>query len=171
MCDYSLAALRTRLAVEGEELITYRFPTGTLGLTSRVELERYKRELRGWRSWFNPREVPCAICIPPYAQLSLHDIPDRLQRQLGVGATEEVLFIQMGDMPGRHRDGQQRDLEWRVRPGDLRHGRRRQQRLLLRHSAVSLFDRHVEESAHVQRHRSFQNDRASGSANQPGQPF
>jgi len=105
MCDYSLAALRTRLAVEGEELITYRFPTGTLGLTSRVELERYKRELRGWRSWFNPREVPCATCIPPYAQLLLRDIPDRLQRQLGVGATEEVLFIQMGDMPGRHRDG------------------------------------------------------------------
>ena len=34
MCDYSLAGLRTRLAVEGEELVVYRFPTGSIGLTS-----------------------------------------------------------------------------------------------------------------------------------------
>jgi hypothetical protein len=105
MCDYSLAALRTRLAIEGEELITYRFPTGTLGLTSPVELGRYKQELRGWRSWFNPREVPCAVCIPPYARLLLRDIPERLQRELGVRTAEEVVLIQMSDMPGRHRDG------------------------------------------------------------------
>ena len=124
MCDYSLAALRTRLAVEGEELITYRFPTGTLGLTSRVELERYKRELRGWRSWFNPREVPCATCIPPYAKLLLHDIPDRLQRQLGVGATEEVLFIQMGDMPGRHLAGVRFSNNQQILLQHLREGQR-----------------------------------------------
>ena len=105
MCDYSLAALRTRLAVEGEELVIYRFPTGTIGLTSPDELEKYRQELRGWRSWFNAREVPCAVCIPPYAHLMLRDIPDRLQRQLGIGAEEPVVFIHMSDMPGRHRDG------------------------------------------------------------------
>ena len=33
MCDYSLATLQTRLAVEGEELVVYRFPTGSIGLT------------------------------------------------------------------------------------------------------------------------------------------
>jgi hypothetical protein len=105
MCDYSLAALRTRLAAESEELVVYRFPTGTLGLTSPDELEKYKQELRGWRSRLNPRETPCAICIPPYAHLLLRDIPERLQRQLGVRVVEEVVFIHMSDMPGRHRDG------------------------------------------------------------------
>jgi hypothetical protein len=105
MCDYSLTALQTRLAEEGEELVTYRFPTGTMGLTSPAEIERCKRQVHGWRPWFNPREVPCAVCIPPYARLRLHDIPERLQRQLGVRAVEEVVFIEMNSMPGRHRDG------------------------------------------------------------------
>jgi hypothetical protein len=105
MCDYSLAALRTRLAAESEELVVYRFPTGTLGLTSPDELEKHKQELRGWRSGFNPHQTPCAICIPPYARLLLRDIPERLQRQLGVRVVEEVVFIHMSDMPGRHRDG------------------------------------------------------------------
>jgi len=105
MCDYSLVALRTRLAVEGEELITYRFPTGSLGLTSPAELETHKKEFRGWRTWFDPREVPCAVCIPPGARLLLRDIPERLQRQLGVGAVEEVVFIQTSAEEWRHRDG------------------------------------------------------------------
>jgi hypothetical protein len=34
MCDYSLAGVPNRLAVEGEELQVHRFPTGALGLTS-----------------------------------------------------------------------------------------------------------------------------------------
>ncbi|MBV8551664.1 MAG: hypothetical protein JOY54_10210 [Acidobacteriaceae bacterium] len=107
MCDYSLAALRTRLAVESEQLIVYRFPTGTLGLTSPTELEAGKHELSGWRSRLNARQVPCAVCIPPGARLMLHDIPDRLRRQLGVGAVEEVVFTQISAMPGRHRDSVQ----------------------------------------------------------------
>jgi hypothetical protein len=105
MCDYSLTALRTRLAEEGEELVIYRFPTGTLGMTSPAELERYKQQLSGWRSWFNAREVPCAVCIPPYARLLLRDIPNRLRQQLGLKAEEEVVFIQKSALEGRHRDG------------------------------------------------------------------
>jgi hypothetical protein len=105
MCDYSLVALRTRLAVEGEELITYRFPAGSLGLTSPAELEKRKKEFRGWRTWFDPREIPCAVCIPPGARLLLRDIPERLQGQLGVGAAEEVVFIQTSREEWRHRDG------------------------------------------------------------------
>jgi hypothetical protein len=105
MCDYSLGALRTRLAVEGEALITYRFPTGSLGLTSPAELETHKKELRGWRAWFNPREVPCAACIPPGARLLLRDIPGRIQAQLAVGDTEEVVFIQTSAEEWTHRDG------------------------------------------------------------------
>jgi len=105
MCDYSLAAMQTRLAVEGEELSVYRFPSGSLGLTSPAELERCKPELRGWRSWFNPRQAPCAVCIPPGARLLLFDIPKRLQQQRGLGGSEQVMFIQTNATPGRHRDG------------------------------------------------------------------
>jgi hypothetical protein len=105
MGDYSPVALRTRLAVEGEELITYRFPTGSLGLTSPAELENRKKEFRGWRTWFDPREIPCAVCIPPGTRLLLRDIPERLQGQLGVGAAEEVVFIQTSREEWRHRDG------------------------------------------------------------------
>jgi hypothetical protein len=103
MCDYSLAEVRNRLAVEGEELTIYRFPTGTLGSTSPAELQR-RPELRGWRAWFSPRHVPCAVCIPPGAQLVLRDIPARLQSGLGLGAEEEVVFFQTSMDAGRHRD-------------------------------------------------------------------
>jgi hypothetical protein len=103
MCDYSLAEVRTRLATEGEDLTVYRFPTGTLGFTSPAELEQ-RSELRGWRSWFSPRQVPCAVCIPPGAQLVLRDIPARLQSGLGLGLEEEVVFVQTGMDAGRHRD-------------------------------------------------------------------
>lgn len=34
----------------------------------------------------------------------LRDIPERLQRQLGVGATENVVFIQTSAEGWRHRD-------------------------------------------------------------------
>ena len=105
MCDYSLAALRTRLASVGEELVTYRFPTGSLGMTTPVELEMYKPEFHGWWSSFDARLVPCAICIPHGAQLSLSGIPERLRQKLGIGESEEVTFIQLSADEGRHRDG------------------------------------------------------------------
>jgi len=103
MCDYSLAEVRSRLAVEGEDLTVYRFPTGTLGFTAPAELEQ-RPEMRGWRSWFSLRQVPCAVCIPPGARLVLRDIPARLQSSLGIGAEEEVVFTQLGMDAGRHRD-------------------------------------------------------------------
>jgi hypothetical protein len=34
MCDYSLAGIPNRLAVEGEELVVHRFTMGPLGLAS-----------------------------------------------------------------------------------------------------------------------------------------
>ena len=105
MCDYSLVALRTRLAVDCEELVTYRFPTGSLGLTAPAELELYKPEPHVWGSSYDASKVACAVCIPHGARLRLRDIPQRLQQQLGVGAEEEVVFIQMSAEVGRHRDG------------------------------------------------------------------
>jgi hypothetical protein len=64
MCDYSLAALRTRLAVDGEELIVYRFPTGFLGLTAPAELEANRIEFRGWRSWCTVRILWSGLTLP-----------------------------------------------------------------------------------------------------------
>ncbi len=83
----------------------YRFPTGSLGLTAPAELEKYKPEFHGWWSSLDPSQVPCAVCIPHGSRLHLNDIPERLQQKLGVGAEEEVMFIQMSADVGRHRDG------------------------------------------------------------------
>ena len=105
MCDYSLVALRTRLAEVGEELVMYRFPTGSLGMTTPAELEMYKPEFHGWWSSFDATQVPCAVCIPHGSQLRLSGIPERVQQKLGVGAEEEITFIQMSADVGRHRDG------------------------------------------------------------------
>jgi len=105
MCDYSLAALRTRLAAEGEDVVIYRFPTGSLGMTTPAELEMYKPEFHGWWSSFDAARVPCAVCIPHGSRLLLRDIPERLQQKLGIGVEEEITFIQMGADAGRHRDG------------------------------------------------------------------
>ena len=103
MCDYSLAEVRSRLALEGEELILHRFPTGTLGFTSPAELEG-RADLRGWRSWFSPRQIPCAVCLPPGAELVVQDIPPRLRTALGLAHEETVVFVQTGMDAGRHRD-------------------------------------------------------------------
>ena len=54
MCDYSLAGIPNRLALEGEQLMIFRFPTGALGLTS--------PNASLWRFWST--QTP-AICVPP----------------------------------------------------------------------------------------------------------
>ncbi|MGH9558469.1 MAG: hypothetical protein ACRD30_04455 [Bryobacteraceae bacterium] len=105
MCDYSLYAVRSRLAQIGDELVIYRFPTGSIGLAPAAEVQAYPYELRGWWTRFNPKQVPCAVCIPPGAKLLLKDMPNRLKLQLGLGDQEEVTFVQMGVAAGRHRDG------------------------------------------------------------------
>ncbi len=119
MCDYSLASLPNRLAVEGEPLVVHRFPTGTKGLASPSDLDA-PREPRheaspsrpGWaliREWLTapeakPKQV-CAVCVPPGARLLLRDIPKGLKEELGVGETEEVVFTQRSEAPHEYRDG------------------------------------------------------------------
>ena len=105
MCDYSLTSLRSRLAVEGESLVVYLFPTGSLGFTSPDELQSSKAQVPSWRSWFSPREIPCAVCIPHGTRLRLWNVPRRLQAKLGVAASAEVAFVQRSMDVGTHRDG------------------------------------------------------------------
>ena len=85
MCDYSLAGIPSRLAVEGEQLVVHRFPTGSLGLASPCASAS--------KQWF-PKQTP-AVCVPPGARLLLKEIPKCLQREIGVGPAEEVIFVQL----------------------------------------------------------------------------
>jgi hypothetical protein len=108
MCDYSLMEVPNRLAEEGEHLQVYSFHTGTKGLVSPTSLP--VRECRSfWQKVKNffaaDTGTPiCAVCVPPGAQLRLHDIPDSLQRQFSVSSSEEVMFTQLHADAGYHRD-------------------------------------------------------------------
>ena len=93
MCDYSLAGVPNRLAVEGEELMVFHFPTGTRGLTSSYPSL--------WRTWF--KRTP-AVCVPPGARLLLRDIPKDLRRRFDVRTTEEVTFVQLNAEAYQYRD-------------------------------------------------------------------
>lgn len=120
MCDYSLHAIPNRLACEGEQLVTYRFPTSSIGLASPVDLNKVNRAQkeasrpgRSWwqvlKSWLNPpplrsEKIP-AVCIPPGARLRMREIPQDLQHELGVGANEEVTFVELSASAYRYRDG------------------------------------------------------------------
>ncbi len=94
MCDYSLAGIPNRLAVEGEELVVHRFSSGSIGLASPCASPS--------RGWF-AKQTP-AVCVPPDARLLLRDIPKDLQQQFGVGGTEEVTFVQLSATPYQFRD-------------------------------------------------------------------
>lgn len=111
MCDYSLHAIRNRLAVEGERLVVHRFQTGSIGLApAPVAVEEPKPEAKTgfWRKFFRldakPARVDCAVCIPPGARLLLQDIPARLQRRAAIGETEEVTFTQLTARENAYRD-------------------------------------------------------------------
>lgn len=134
MCDYSLMAVPNRLAQEGEELVAHRFPTGSLGLASPADLKRVadppvpaRRSL--WcavKEFFNPPKtepVP-AVCIPPGARLELHDIPARLQHEIGVGPVEAVTFTQISAAVNSYRDAVRFSNGREVRLQELREGQR-----------------------------------------------
>lgn len=102
MCDYSLHNVNQRLAVAGEPLQVYKFPSGSLGLASPAELRPTAVSPAGrtkwWqtiKAWFSVPPPVCAVCIPPGAHLVLRDIPQGLQQRLGIGAEEEVTFVQL----------------------------------------------------------------------------
>src|SRR5579884_3799886 len=91
MCDYSLMALKNRLAVDGEELVVHRFEACSVGLASAEEIRNVQRNqpkdiglLARIKNFLNPcEEQQCtAICIPPGARLIVRDIPEKLQREI-----------------------------------------------------------------------------------------
>ena len=94
MCDYSLAGIPNRLAVEGEELVVHRFHAGSIGLASPCASPS---------RWWSGKQTP-AVCVPPGARLILSDVPERLQHDLAVGPIEEVTFVQLSATPFQYRD-------------------------------------------------------------------
>jgi hypothetical protein len=115
MCDYSLFAIPNRLAREQEDLVAHRFPTGSMGLASPVDLrrcaEQRKDRSRGgvWatiKGFFTmPKLDPVpAVCIPPGASLRVQDMPARLQQELAVKEEEDVVFTQTSASVNTYRD-------------------------------------------------------------------
>jgi hypothetical protein len=123
MCDYSLHRYPNRLAVDGEDLIAYRFGGTSLGLASPADVgahiaatrcEAASRKFWSWagvKEWFKAqrpyweaeKRIP-AVCVPPGARLLLRDIPKRSQRELGVMETEEVIFVETTAEVNTYRD-------------------------------------------------------------------
>jgi len=119
MCDYSLAVLPNRLAVEGEELVVHRFRTGSIGLAPPAELQTFGRRLEAacrrsfWKRLKTAFEGSpncadiTAVCVPPGAQLLISNIPEDLQRQWRIQDEETVLFVEISAAENIYRDAVQ----------------------------------------------------------------
>jgi hypothetical protein len=118
MCDYSLSGLPNRLAIEGEQLLTYRFSTYAVGMASPVDMAAaaFRRAeanagRQSWwcalKRWLDPQQdqpsIP-AVCIPPGARLRMARISGDLQRKFGVRASEDVTFVQLSASAYQYRD-------------------------------------------------------------------
>jgi hypothetical protein len=114
MCDYSLAHFPNRLAVEGEQLLVYRFSSGTRGFSS---------QRRNLEEILSPT-LQTAVCVAPGARLLLHDIPEYLQQNFGLRTVEEVTFIQQTLEAFRHRDAVRFHNGREILLQDLRSGQR-----------------------------------------------
>jgi hypothetical protein len=112
MCDYSLHGVPNRLAVQGDQLITIRFSTGSVGLAeanSVTEGGREKPQRGLWaalRDYYcaSPENVIHAVCVPPGARLRLENVPRRFQQTLGISASEDVTFTQLSAEAFQYRD-------------------------------------------------------------------
>jgi len=134
MCDYSLCGIPNRLAAEREELVVYRFSTGSIGMASLADL-RVCEEIRKavprktfWQAvkafFEEPSQVatPPAVCIPPGARLMVRNIPEDLQRRFRIGQEEAVVFTQLSSEFNSYRDAIRFRGDREVRLQDLREG-------------------------------------------------
>jgi len=115
MCDYSLQGLPNRLAAVREQLVTHRFPTGSIGLACAEDIEAQSLRTpagRGPRRWWNalvqwwnhdPSPIP-AVCVAPGTCLRMSRIPHRLRREFSLDLVEDVTFTQITSEAFRYRD-------------------------------------------------------------------
>jgi len=110
MCDYSLMMVRSRLAVEGEELVAHKFKSGSVGLVSCSDFNgwEHQRPLGIWqrlKHWLSTDEEPApVVCIPPGAQLQVFAISVSLQKRFKLSECEEVTFAEISAQERQHRD-------------------------------------------------------------------
>ncbi len=76
MCDYSLEAYRSRPAREGEQYVTHRLTSGTVGFIA-------------------PGDATTAVCMAYDTKLMLEDIPESTRTTLGIAAQEVVTFARL----------------------------------------------------------------------------
>ncbi len=134
MCDYSLMGIPNRLATEGEELVTFKFSTGTIGLASPTDVRKCFEAKPTGRTGFwgyvhemfgTPiKLVVPAVCVPPGAHLRFENIPDDLQQLFGVGRSAPVIFTQIAANANRHRDAVRFDNGREVLLQELAEGQR-----------------------------------------------
>src|SRR5512132_2125495 len=116
MCDYSLCGIPNRLAVEGEELVVYRFSTGSMGMASLPDLrvcEQIKKAIQRKTFWQTVKAffeqpsqlaTPPAVCLPPGAHLIVRNIPSDLQRRFRINHEEAAVFTQISSEFNSYRD-------------------------------------------------------------------
>lgn len=137
MCDYSLHTFPNRLAADGEDLVVHRFAAGSLGLASPADLgpvitaeetgnlwSRVKHWFHGQGPRWEARNRVPAVCVPPGARLIVRDMPRNLQRELGVGETEEVEFVQTTAEANMYRDAVRFHNGRQILLQELREGQR-----------------------------------------------
>ena len=134
MCDYSLCGIPNRLAVEGEELVVYRFSTGSIGMASQADLrvcEQIKKAVPRKTFWQavkaffeQPSQVatPPAVCIPPGARLIVRNISEDLQRRFRISGEEAAVFTQISSEFNSYRDAVRFHGDCEVRLQELREG-------------------------------------------------
>lgn len=110
MCDYSLMMIPNRLAIEGEELVAHRFQSGSLGLVSCFDYDRWlnQRSKSIWqrlKAWCSADNEPTpVVCIPPGARLRLEGLPEILRKQFDLGTSEKATFTQVSAEANWQRD-------------------------------------------------------------------
>jgi hypothetical protein len=150
MCDYSLMGVPNRLAKDGEELVLYRFRTGSLGLASEGELGGLVRaglwsSIKALFRSLGSAEAT-AVCIAPGARLLLRDIPHEIQRAISAGPVEEVVFTQLNAEAPAYRDAVRFSNGSEVLLQRLKEGQRVR---VLRLSLDELSDPVVGDAAHL----------------------
>lgn len=83
MCDYSLEMYRSTPARQGEEYVSSRFASGTIGFTA-------------------PGDPSVAVCMACDMALQLRNIPDQLREQHRLNQTERAVFARLAGTG--HRD-------------------------------------------------------------------
>jgi hypothetical protein len=117
MCEYSLRSIPNRLAVDGEQLVTHRFPTQSIGLCAGAEIEATTcaqtdstQPISWWSKFKNWLSAPqrlnnlTAVCIPPGARLQVSQLPRHIRREFNLGSVEEVTFVELSAEAYQYRD-------------------------------------------------------------------